>query len=515
MIHEVEANFKTRPFPHQLEEWNRSRDAHSRAIFWEQGTGKTWLAINTAAHLFREGKIDAVVVVAPNGVHRNWVTEEIPRHLPEDVMRRTRSLVYRTDKATTRWHQEECEAALAHQGLSWVAMSFDAVVTDPIMDRDKDTGSRRTIWRGGKKFLWDLLSTRRVLYIVDESRRIKNPKADRTKVVVKSGRHAPYRRILNGTPVPNGPFDLFPQLQFLDERFWEQHGLGSWAAFRAYFGKFKRAQVRNKNGKLVEFDQLVDYQNLDILNRIVDTIGTRVLKEDVLDLPPKVYTRREFDLTDSQLKVYRSIRDDFMAMLSDGKMVSAPLAITRLLRLQQVASGFVASDDGEPAVDLGKVNPRLDLVLEIAEDLPHKAIIWTKFRRTVDKIMDALGSRAVRYDGVVDEDARGRAVSAFNSGDVQFFVANQQTACEGLTLLGDQAREAMSCKTAIVAEHTFDLAVRLQLEDRNHRIGQNFSTEYIDVCGAGTIDRHIVSALREKFDVAQQITGDRVKEWLA
>ena len=511
----AQGTFKTQPFGHQLKEWLESRSSHARAIFWEQGTGKTWLAIMTAASLFREGKIDAVVIVAPNGVHRNWITEEILRHLPDDVSAQSWQLCYRTDKATSKWHQEECDRLLKHRGLAWLAMSFDGVVTDPVMERDKDTGSRKTIWRGGKKYLWDFLSARRVLYIVDEARRIKNPKADRTKVVVKSGRYAPYRRILNGTPVPNGPFDLFSQLQFLDEKFWDQHGVGLWTTYKAFFGRFQRAQVRNKQGKLVEFDQLIGYQNLDILNRIVDTIGTRVLKEDVLDLPPKVYTRREFDLTDTQAKAYKALRDDFMVMLEGGQLVTAPLALTRLLRLQQVASGFVATDDGEPAVDIGKVNPRLDLVLEIAEDLPHKAIIWTKFRRTVDKLMDALGEKAVRYDGSVDEDARGRAVTAFNKGDVQFFVANQQTACEGLTLLGDQAQDSLACKTSIIAEHTFDLAVRLQLEDRNHRIGQRFSTEYIDVCGAGTIDRHIVRALLEKFDVSCQVTGDRVKQWFA
>lgn len=519
--------FKTNPFRHQYEEWKFSRELRDRAVLWEQGTGKSWLGIMTGAHLFRVGEIDTIIVVAPNGVHRNWITEEFPKHLPDDVAQQANLFCYHTEKASTKWHQAACKEAISFRGLSIVAMSFDATTTSPIMVRDKTTGSRRTLWRGGKKFLWDLLSKRRVLYIVDEGRRIKTPKAKRTKTVVGSGKYAEYRRLLNGTPVPNGPFDIYTQLKFLDEEFWAGYGFTTLAAFKSHFGVFKRGEIRAKpkfdsygnllqpGGEQQHFNQLVGYRNLDQLNRILDTVSTRVLKEDVLDLPPKVYTRRTFPLNDKQRAVYNQLREEFFAEVADGKFISAPLAITRMLRFQQIASGFSPTDDGEPATPLGKTNPRLELVLEICEDLPHKAILWTRFRRTLELLMEALGDKAVRYDGAVNEDARKRAIDTFGYGDAQFFVANQQSACEGLTLLGNQQEDSLACKTAIVVEQTFDLAVRQQLEDRNHRIGQKFSVEYIDMVGESTIDAHILKALRRKFDVSCRVTGDVLKTWLA
>ena len=98
--------FKTTPFKHQLEEWERSREETARAIFWEQGTGKSKLIIDTACWLWSRGLIDAVLVVAPNGVHRNWVENEIPDHVPDEIAKDVAALHYQSPRADTKWHQK-------------------------------------------------------------------------------------------------------------------------------------------------------------------------------------------------------------------------------------------------------------------------------------------------------------------------------------------------------------------------------------------------------------------------
>src|SRR5690348_9807438 len=108
--------FKLQPFKHQLDEWTDNRHRESRAVFWEQGTGKSKLTIDTMCALYREGKIDAAVVVAPSGVDRNWLSDELPAHLWDSVGF-VEACVYKTKKAATKWHQQELARLLYHEGL--------------------------------------------------------------------------------------------------------------------------------------------------------------------------------------------------------------------------------------------------------------------------------------------------------------------------------------------------------------------------------------------------------------
>lgn len=487
---------KTNPFKHQAETFELSRDMAAYGILWEQGCGKTKPTIDTAAYLYEKGEIDAVIVVAPSGVHRNWLSDELPAHLPDRVARKSKAFVWDTKKARNVGTTREREQLLKHQGLAWLLLSYDGAVTDL-----------------AKKYLWKFLRQRRCLYVMDEGHNIKTPKAKRTQALVKSGKYAPYRRLLTGTPVAQGPFDIYSQLKFLDEDIWKQHGLDSFRAFKFHFGDwFTRAECQQELGYDPGFDKLIEYKNIDELTTILQSISSRVTKDEVLDLPPKLYSTRYFDLEPLQASIYEQLRDEYEAELEDGAMIDGNLAIVRLLRLQQIVSGYAHTDDDEEPVRLiGNRNPLMDLVEEEANGLSHPAIIWGRFRKDIDQIMDRLGDRAVRYDGTMDDDACERSKMAFQAGDAQFFVGNPQKGGTGLTLV--QAR------TVMYATNSFKLIERLQSEDRAHRIGQEHPVNYIDFegrlpSGAPTVARHIIKALRRKFDIAAKITGDTLREWL-
>lgn len=476
-------NFRTTPFPHQLEEWERSKDLPYRAVFWEMGCGKTKLLLDTACHLAERGEIDAILVLAPNGVHENWVTDEIPAHWAGGPIR---THVYRTSKAKTRAHREALDQTTAAAGVAFLAMSYDAFMT-----------------ADGRKAAERFLAKRRCLYALDESARIKNPGAKRTRAVVSSGKRAPYRRILSGTPVANSPFDVYPQVKFLDEEFWKVRGFASMEAFRTHFGIWEQA-VNGATGQ--RFNRVVAYRNLGQLAEIIAHVGSRVTKAEALKyLPPKLYSKRYFDLAPAQRALYESLKKEFVAFLDSGEMVTAPLVVVRLLRLQQVACGYVPSDDLESVTDLPD-NPRLGLLLETLEDAPGQAIVWARFRRDVDKICAALGPQAVRYDGAVGDADRLRAREAFQAGRARYFIANPAAAGEGLTLT--------AATTVVYYSNSFNLTHRLQSEDRAHRISQESAVHYVDLIASGTVDHHLVASLRRKFNVASLVTGDQVREWL-
>lgn len=484
------------PLPHQAEVLAHSKDLPAFAILWEMGLGKTRTAIDTAVHLYNEGKIDAVMVVAPNGVHRNWITDELPKHLPPSLQNTSDFFAWESAKAATKRHQAAAETCLKHQGLAWFLISYDGVMT-----------------ARGKLFASRFLKQRRVLYILDESHSVKTPGAKRTKAIVASAKWAPYRRILSGTPVSQGPFDLYSQLRFIDPDVWKRHGLGSYHIFKQFFGVwYTRQQARAQNGYDPGFDRLIAYQNLDRLQEILASVSSRLTKDDHLDLPPKVHTKRYFDLSPEQARLYSSLKSDLLVQLADplsGEMVDGSLALTLLLRLQQITSGFVGTETLEGEVHLRDIpgpNPRLSLLTDICEELTRPAIIWARFTRDIDLIMAALGPDAVRYDGRVTDDEAAEAKRKFQAGEAKFFVGNAQKGGMGLTLT--------QAKTVIYYSNSFRLVDRLQSEDRAHRIGQKDSVTYIDLVAPHTVDEHIVKALREKFDIAGQITGDKLKEWI-
>jgi len=487
----MQYEFHSEPFEHQRQVFEESRDLEFYGILWEQGCGKTKLAIDTACYLYEQGKIDAVLVVATPGVHRNWLTDELPKHVPIRLREKVKAQVWESSKAKNKGTIVDMKNLLSHQGFSWLFVTYNGFMTDL-----------------GKKYMGRFLSQRKCLYILDEAHNIKSPSAQRTKTIVVSGKYAPYRRILTGTPVAKGPFDIYAQIKFLKDDFWKNFSLSNFQVFKFHFGEwFTRSDSIKTTGRDPGFDKLLNYKNVDQLHKIIETTCSRVTKETAgLNLPPKLYSRRLVELTPTQKRLYDDLKNEALAVLDSGSVIDGNLAVTRLLRLQQIICGYVKTDDEEPIHVLEGKNPRLDALAELVDGIFHPAIIWARFTKDIDLIMDLLGDNAVRYDGKISAEQAAENKRRFQEGEVQFFVATPQKGGTGLTLV--------QAKTVIFYSNSFKLIDRLQAEDRAHRIGQDVSVSYIDIVCKGTVDEHIVRSLREKFDIASQITGDQIKEWI-
>lgn len=459
------------------------------ALFLEMGLGKSKLALMRADHLFAKGWIGGLLIIAPNGVAPNWVFDEIPAHLDS----RASVHLWQTKKAGTKTHANAWKDTLNGDGLLVLVMSYDAMMTE------KGCAAAKS-----------LLTYKPCLYVLDESTRIKTPGAKRTKRVLASGKHAPYRMVMTGTPVSNSPFDVFTQLKFIQPDVWDDLGCRRFESFKTYFGIWEEFQ-REDTGQ--RFKKLIRYRHLDELHDIVAKLGSRLLKEDVLDLPPKLYQKRFFELVPEQRKLYNTLRREFMILLDSGDMVTAALAITRMLRLQQITSGFLPIDSVQSPIKLECVeirpNPRIACLKELVGDVQGSFIVWAKFQRDIDLISEMLAEEGVshgKYDGRTSMDDREMVRNDFKMGHIRAFVANPSCAGEGLTLT--------AAKTVIYYNNSFKLADRLQSEDRAHRIGQEHPVTYIDICATNTIDGHIVAALREKLDYASIVTGDSAKNWI-
>ncbi|QDP61594.1 MAG: hypothetical protein Tp138OMZ00d2C19078261_55 [Prokaryotic dsDNA virus sp.] len=485
------------PFDHQKDHLEKHWRDTAYGLLWEQGTAKTKPIIDTASLLYLNNEIDGLLVVAPPGVERNWRSDEIPKHMPADVALDAMVEVFQTAKKHTKNHKALMERLVKHDGLAVCLISYNAFMT-----------------KDGKNFVWKFLRHRRCLYVLDEAHNIKSPGAKRTKSIIASGKYATHRRILTGTPIAVGPFDIYAQIRFLDENFWKRKGIGGALEFRKYFGEWlTREECQRELGYDPGFDQLIRYKNLDKLEQWITEITDRVLKDDVLDLPPKLYSKRYFEMTKEQKAVYDQLANEYMVEFDDGTILDGELPIVRLLRFQQILCNYIPVVDLEDPDSatyrtLGDKNPRLNAMEEIRDEVYQPTIVWARFRQDVDQLMDLLGKKAVRYDGLLTDDEAERSKLAFQAGDADWFVGTAQKGGPGLTLT--------QAKNMVYYSNSFKLIDRLQSEDRAHRAGMDeHPVNYIDICCSnGHIDENIITNLREKRVISSQLLRDEMKSWI-
>ena len=488
------------PFKHQEQYLTENAHKHIFALLWEQGCAKTKPVINNATMLYKRGNIDGLLIIAPPGVQRNWANDQIPLHCDKDVYKKTYTLLFDTKKKANKSFKAK-ENVLLHQhnGLGILLISYPACLT-----------------KEGYSLMQRFLERKKVMFVLDESHYIKTPSAKITKRLVALGKKAIYKRILTGTPISTGAQNLYSQIRFLDENFWkEEFGLFSNIEFKHYFGTFTTQQgvkhfVDKKGKKRVktwDYEIHTGHKNIDKLTASINKIGSRIVKDEVLDLPPKIFQKEYFELSSEQERLYKEMEDELKATISEDFVIDVDLPVIKLLRLQQIACNYLPTEfEEEPIHKISADNPRLKLLEEICSNLYHPAIIWCRFREDITSICNMLGKEAVRYDGTIDEDEAEKNKNKFTGGEVKYFVSNPQKGGTGLTLT--------QAKTAIYYSNSFRLLDRLQSEDRCHRPGTTTKVNYIDIIANCGIDNHIVNNLRNKKNVSNQILNDKHKDWI-
>jgi len=465
---------QTKPYQHQKDVHEKSKNKLVFAYFLEQGTGKSLCALMDFEHLYERGEIDAVLIVAPNNVHRNWAYNEIPTHWDKDQA----TFVWDSNKAGTLKYERSFHRFTESDGMKFLCINVDAVNT-----------------KHGFAYAKWFLENLNAAMIVDESTKIANPKAQRTKAVVQLGHLATYKRIASGTPVASSPLGLYSQMGFLDK------GIINSRNYKTFCYRYGEWRKRPNPAGGRDFEELVRYKNLEELKEKIDPYSFRLLKTECLDLPEKIFEYRYFDLTRKQRSLYEELKEDAIAEIGDDQYVSAPIALTKLLRLQQLTSNFVVDED-EKVTTVDDKNPRLKALQEELEDSSEQAIIWCRFKHDINAVMDTLSS-AVRYDGEIDSDSRSEAIDRFQSGQAQYFVATPQAAGQGLTLT--------AASKVIWYSHVFSLEDYLQANDRPHRIGQRNNVTYVHLIADNSIDDKIVQALVDKKNISDIVTGDNVR----
>lgn len=457
---------KTKPYPHQLTALRHMQGKAAFALFMEQGTGKTKVMIDRACELYMNGAITGVLVVSKKGVHRQWIDSELPVHCGVPWM-------------GEHWDGKTLHPNLNESGrhLKWAAFNYDGLKS-----------------KTGEKFSESFCRAHKgkLMIIADESQEIKNASSGRHKALTKLAAWSSHRALATGTPIAKDLMDEWAQLKWLDE---DIIGIRYKTAFmRRYcvMGGFQNRAV-------------IGHVNVEDFKERTAPYVYRATKDEI-GILPKQYNTWTFDLSDAQRTHIKELKKEFETTLQGGELVLGTLGVTRLLRIQQICSGFaVDEDECLTEVMSPATNPRLNAMCEWLEAGEGKALIWFRFREEARLIADRLRQTKVdfvEYHGGTNDKDRASAVASFmNPNGAQVFIANPQSAGTGLNLQG-------LCSRALYFSNSFSAIDRWQSEDRIHRIGTKNIVTFTDLIGKGAIDHYILRNLQKKKSLSKLVLDD-------
>ena len=469
--------YKTKPYEHQRNALNESANKNKWAYFMEMGTGKTKVTIDNIGFLYLKKQIQSVLVIAPKSVYTVW-QNEIEIHLPDEI--KYKIYKWNIDKP------KDYNKLNKYEHLRIFLMNVEALSTK----------------RGFNGACDYLLKNKLNFVVLDESTTIKNKSAKRTKNILKLRGLSRVRRILTGSPITKSPLDVYTQCQFLDQ---DLLGFSSYLAFRNRYAEMTDIPVGS--GRYISVPKY--YKRLQELEQKLKFFSTRIRKDQCLDLKPKVRQKRYIELEGDAKRIYERLRTSALAIVEDST-ISFSNKLTEIIKLHQVCNGFTKNDDG---LVLGLHEQKLNVLNEILDETDGKVIIFANYIYNIEQIVAFLQHKygkntTVSIYGAVNVKDRQKAVKKIQEDpETKFIVINPTTGGFGLTLT--------AVNTVIYFSNNYNLEVRMQSEDRAHRMCQKGTVVYIDIVAKNTLDEAIMKSLINKGKVAAKTLGEEdLKSWL-
>lgn len=469
----MQFRFKTKPYRHQAREFDEHKNDEARALLWQMRTGKTKVMIDTTAYQFCQGAVTGVLILAPNGVHTNWIKRELPTHCSVPY----HAHVYQSTSVKTQWHKIGMNAVCrrAPMRLAILAMNSETIRTD-----------------NAKAAIKQFLSAHkgRVFLVVDESHDFRTPGSRRTRVGKSIAKHCRFRRILTGTPVSNTPLAAWSQYELLQPG---ALGCKTFGEFKARYAVY--VQARTKGGR--HFEQLQSYQNLEELKTKMSEWSSVVLRKDCDDMPDLNEVPNIFEMTKEQQRLYDRLTKDYM--LEEAAFDGG----ARLTKLQQITRGWYKNEYDE-VIEIvpDSRNPALMTLRRDLENHEGKVIIWCQFKediRRVAALVEDMGLTAVEYHGSVKRKDRESAIDNFmRFPKIKVFIGQPQAGGVGLNL--------SIANMIIWYSHTHNLITREQASERATKVG-GMAIDVVDYECANSVDSFILTSHRTKRNVSDDVAG--------
>lgn len=520
--------FKTLPYEHQFNQFIRHRDEDYMALFDEMGTGKSKISIDIAYYKYLKGKIDAVLIIAPNHVHSQWIKEQFVDHCPGDYV----PLIWDSSKVKSQYYQDKLDSFLTPKikSLKVLAVNVEAFQADSVV-----------------KYVARYVKNNKVYTVIDEATKIKTPTAKRSKTILKLEKYG-QRSILTGTPATKNPFGLWTMYEFLKHNFFgcnyfmfrNRHGVmmrGVNERTGAKYTTLITEQIWNavlrqldsirvsRGGKLMDADyeyvsqmssvsesnvKFIDkkrafssFKKLDEIKKQIDPVTSFARKKDCLDIPDKVYETAIVEMTKEQRKVYKELKNNMLSTY-DESTLTVKNKIVLVTRLMQVCGGFFPyidrietyKDGGFVIIEktdvkmIGTKNAKIEKLKEdMEEQSDYPIIIWATFTAEIRALYEALKNdyKCCLYYGGVPDDVREAIKIDFQNNRYDVMIGNKAAGAYGLNF--------QNATTQYYFSNDYNVETRLQAEDRSNRLGAKKTCLYRDFVCKHTVDEKIVKSI--------------------
>lgn len=458
-------------------------------LLWQMRTGKTKSVIDTACYWREEYEIDGVLVFAPNGVHENWMRRELPKHHWNRIEHNR--IAYSTEFTRNDLWQKRFDKMLVSDKMMWFAVNSESMILPQ---------AREAI----KRFM---KAKPNFMLIVDEIHDFRIPGAKRTKMARSLAPRAAGVRGLTGTAVLNSPLHAFSEYEIL-----KPGALGheTFGPFKNEFAVFKKTVRKDENGNVKyggrKYLQLVDYKNLDRLQKRMAKWSSIVLREDCEDLPPLVDDVRYVTLNKEQIRIYRKLHKEYLVDIN-RREVSIGENTMRLIKLQQVLSGFVIDEYGDVHRIPGK-NPKLEAMMDELRNAQGKTIIWCQFREDIRMVRERLALEKIRfveYHGGIKKQERQISLDRFQKDDrYEVFIGQPASGGSGLEIPAHHI---------LWFSHTFNAIHRKQAEERATVMGSHKVTN-TDLVVPNSADEYIRFKVAKNVSISSELAGRSMKKLL-
>lgn len=447
----------------------------ARGLLWAMRTGKSRVIIRSAFALAARGKCDGMIVVAPNGVHLNWSTYELPAHAPGAY----RALAWRSGKTKP---DESLAFLLDRKAFRVLCVNIEALLLERV-----------------RNLIGEFTKQTRTMLVVDEADEFGRPGTKRAFYIRGLAKRCAFRRILTGSCITNGHRKAFTQFEIL------RPGALGVDTLKDFDKLFSYAETDYSSGR-----PLVKHKprNMPLLQKRMAALCSVVTREEA-DLPELIPITRLVEMSEAQEAAYRSMAQDMLIELDSGDLEVFDGA-ARVMKLQQVLGGFAIDEQGD-VQNIDDSPPILDaLVRECRGTLPGKFVVWCRFRediRRVCKRLRAEGFDVVEYHGGVADGAREAGLKRLREDPFcDGLVGNPQSAGKG--------RNMSAASTIIWYSQSPNATLRQQGEERATQRGGT-STAVVDLITAGTVAEQIREVNAGRIRLADAVAGKGLRDLLA
>ena len=500
---------KTVPMAHQVKARLAAYNAPAKpsrddnfAYLMDMGTGKSKVVLDEWGGGAVNAELPNLLVIAPAGSYRNWfagknglANSELDVHLPDEL--RERMLVNHWRSGAGKTHRDSLSEFLRVRDRPRALF----VNVEALSSVEKAQDLVEAYLESGDCYM-----------AVDESTTIKNGDSLRGKYITNIGKRAACKRILTGLLTPRSPLDAWGQFNFLD---WRILGSPSFFGFKKKYAITRKMMVDQEwydnepiegTGRSIEV--VVGYRNIEEIQERIAPYSYRVLKEECLDLEPKMFLTRDVVHTKEQAKAYKELKENATTEIARDQYVSVDMMLQMMIRLHQINLGYVMDDEG---VIRDLPENRTDEIISIIDEHAGKVIIWSPYIHRIEmletKLKKEYGPKAVAKFYGQNRSTRHLDEARFlGDPECTIMIASQGAGMRGNTWV--------NANLNIYDSNTYDLEQRQQSEDRTHRKGQLRRVTYIDLMTEDTIDYRFVTALRNKYDLATQVTGEKMRAWI-